>query len=212
MVTYQKIETPFNRAMDGTKKLIEGDWRDSAVAYISLLPWRWTEKIDGTNTRIYWDGHKVVYGGRTESAQLPAPLVNKLNEIFGTYEAEEMFEQKFGETEVMLFGEGYGGKIQKVGPLYGEVDFRLFDVYLPQTDLYLRWDDVHDVANTFGIKTAPLVRIGTLNEAIDFVKTKPKSLISYNAPMEGVVCKPLCELRDRQNKRLVVKVKVKDFV
>ena len=85
MVTYQKIETPFNRAMDGTKKLIEGDWLNSTVEYISGLPWGWTEKIDGTNTRIYWDGHSVTYGGRTESASLPVRLVNRLNELFGTY-------------------------------------------------------------------------------------------------------------------------------
>lgn len=210
MVTYQKIETPFNRAMDGTKKLIEGDWLNSTVAYISGLTWGWTEKIDGTNTRIYWDGHRVTYGGRTESASLPAPLVNKLNEIFGTYEAEEMFEQKFGESEVMLFGEGYGGRIQKAGPLYGDLNFRLFDVYFPTIDLYLRWNDVQDVAKSFGIETVPWIGMGTLQEAIDFVKTKPKSTIA-DAPMEGVVCKPLCELRDRQNKRLVVKIKVKDF-
>lgn len=210
MVTYQKIETPFNRAMDGTKKLIEGDWLNSTVAYISGLPWGWTEKIDGTNTRIYWDGHRVTYGGRTESASLPAPLVNKLNEIFGTYEAEEMFEQKFGETEVMLFGEGYGGRIQKAGPLYGDLNFRLFDVYFPTIDLYLRWNDVQDVAKSFGVETVPWIGMGTLQEAIDFVKTKPKSTIA-DAPMEGVVCKPLCELRDRQNKRLIVKIKVKDF-
>lgn len=210
MVTYQKIETPFNRAMDGTKKLIEGDWLNSTVEYISGLPWGWTEKIDGTNTRIYWDGHRVTYGGRTESASLPAPLVNKLNEIFGTYEAEELFEQKFGESEVMLFGEGYGGRIQKAGPLYGDLNFRLFDVYFPTIDLYLRWNAVQDVAKSFGIETVPWIGMGTLQEAIDFVKTKPKSTIA-DAPMEGIVCKPLCELRDRQNKRLVVKIKVKDF-
>lgn len=33
MVEYLKIETPFNRDMEGTKKLIEGDWRNETVGF-----------------------------------------------------------------------------------------------------------------------------------------------------------------------------------
>jgi len=92
MNAYTKIETVYKRDIDGTKKLIEGDFRNEAVEFLKDKDWIFTEKVDGTNIGIVWDGHKVSYQGRTERAQIPAHLMNKLISIFGTNEAEEMFE------------------------------------------------------------------------------------------------------------------------
>ena len=108
MTKYLKIETPFERATDGSKKLIEGKFRNETVEYLANSEWVFTEKIDGTNIGIVWDGHKVTYQGRTENAQIPAHLANKLVELFGGNSNEELFEQKFGDQPVILFGEGYG--------------------------------------------------------------------------------------------------------
>jgi hypothetical protein len=33
--------------------------------------WRATEKLDGSNHQIYWDGHKLTLGGRTPDSKLP---------------------------------------------------------------------------------------------------------------------------------------------
>lgn len=106
MQAYHKIETVFARDIDGTKKLIEGQFRDPTIEYLANNEWEFSEKIDGTNIRVHWDGHKVEFGGRTDKAQIPSKLVNYLNDTFGTSEAEEMFEQVFGETDAVLFGEG----------------------------------------------------------------------------------------------------------
>lgn len=210
MRTYEKIETLFERNTEGTKKLIEGQYRNPTVAMCRNLMWDWTEKIDGTNIRVHWDGHKVSFGGRTESAQIPAPLVNRLNELFGGETNAQLFEQKFGETEVMLFGEGYGAKIQKGGGLYKPdgVDFILFDVMVG--DLYIRRDGVEDIAQCFGIQVVPIVLRGDIDDAVAFVKSKPMSTIG-KAPMEGVVGRLPEELFDRRGNRLIVKVKVRDF-
>lgn len=211
MTEYTKIETIFERDMDGTKKLIEGKFRNETVEYLKDNEWVCTEKIDGTNIGIVWDGHKVSYQGRTERAQIPAHLMNKLIEMFGGNANEELFEQKFGETQVILFGEGYGAKIQKGGGNYrSDVSFILFDVYLPEQNLWLKRDALEDIAKTFGIDVVPIVFTGTLNGAVDFIKTKPKSTIGV-ADMEGIVCKPKIDMLDRMGKRLVVKVKVRDF-
>lgn len=212
MKEYIKIETVFARDVDGTKKLIEGQYRDETIQFVKDLPWMWTEKIDGTNIGVVWDGHRVSYQGRTERAQIPAPLVNRLNELFGGETNEELFEQKFGETKVILFGEGFGNKIQKVGSQYipDSVDFILFDVYLPDQDLWLKREAVEDIANTFGIRVVPVVFIGTIDEAVDVIKQKPLSTIG-TAPMEGVVGRPCVELKDRMGKRLIVKIKARDF-
>lgn len=210
MIEYLKIETPFKRDENGTKKLIEGEWRNETVQYLANNKWICTEKIDGTNISIVWDGHKVSFHGRTERANIPSHLVNKLNELFSGNDVEELFEQKFGETKVILFGEGYGAKIQKGGLYRNDVSFILFDVYLPDNNLWLKRDSIEDVAKAFGIDIVPVVLTGTIQEAIDFVKTKPKSTIG-KADMEGLVCRPEIDILDRMGKRVIVKVKVRDF-
>lgn len=211
MIPYIKINTPFERDTEGTKKLIEGKFRNETVEYLKNNTWLCSEKIDGTNIGIVWDGHKVSFQGRTERAQIPAPLVNKLNELFGGTVNEEMFEQKFGEMNVILYGEGYGPKIQKGGGLYrDDVSFILFDVYLPDQNLWLKRDAVEDIAKSFGIDVVDIVLTGTLQEAVDFIKTKPKSHIG-NANMEGLVCRPAIEMLDRMGRRVIIKIKVCDF-
>jgi hypothetical protein len=210
---YTKIETVYKRDIDGTKKLIEGDFRSEAVEYLKDNEWIFSEKCDGCNTGIFWDGHKVAYQGRTERAQIPAHLTNKLISIFGTDEAEEMFEQTFGEKQVVLFGEGYGAKIQKGGGNYipDGCDFILFDVYMPDSDTWLKRDGIEDIAKRFGIKAVPIVMTGTIEQAVEFIKTQPRSLINPLHEMEGVVGKPKVDFYDRSHNRLIVKIKVKDF-
>ncbi len=211
MKEYTKIETIFERDMEGTKKLMEGKFRSETVEYLKDNLWIGTEKIDGTNIGIIWDGHKVSYQGRTERAQIPAPLANKLMELFGGTINEELFEQKFGEMLVILFGEGYGPRIQKGGGKYrDDVSFILFDVYLPGQNLWLKRDAIEDIAKAFHIDVVPIVYTGNLAGAVEYIKSKPKSTIG-TADMEGIVCKPAIELFDRMGKRLMVKIKVCDF-
>lgn len=211
MTEYTKIETVFERDMEGTKKLIEGKFRNETVEYLKDNWWIGTEKIDGTNIGIVWDGHKVSYQGRTERAQIPAHLMNKLIEMFGGTVNEELFEQKFGEMQVILFGEGYGAKIQKGGGNYrSDVSFILFDVYLPKQNLWLKRDAVEDIAKAFGIDVVSIVYEGNIAGAVEFVKGKPKSTIGV-ADMEGIVCKPAVDILDRMGRRLIVKIKVCDF-
>lgn len=208
MKEYHKIETVYDRDVNGTKRLVEGKFRNETVAYLADCEWEFTEKIDGTNIRIYWDGHKITFGGRTDKAQIPAHLVNKLNEIFLNEETEQLFEQKFGEMEVTLFGEGYGVKIQNGGNYRPDVGFILFDVLIG--DNYQSRESVEDVAKAFALEIVPVVLCGSIQEAVDFVKTNPNSTIG-TAKMEGVVGKPKVELRDRCGHRIIVKIKCKDF-
>lgn len=204
---YHKIETLFERD-EKTKKLVEGKYRNEAIKYLKDNKWQFTEKIDGTNIRIYWDGHKVSFFGRTDKAQIPAELTNRLIELFGGETNEQLFEQKFGETEVILFGEGYGEKIQNGGLYRKGQDFTLFDVMI--ADNYQSRESVEDIAKYFGIDIVAIILEGTLQEAVNYVKSKPKSSIGI-ADSEGVVGRPVIELQDRCGKRIIVKIKVRDF-
>ena len=208
MKEYHKIETLFERAMDGSKKLIHGQWRNETVEFLKNNRWHFTEKIDGTNIRIHWDGHKVTFGGRTERASIPAKLVTFLNDTFGGDENEQLFEQKFGDAEVTLYGEGYGAGIQKGGLYRSDVSFILFDVQVG--DIWLKRESVADIAAVFGIDVVPYLGVGDLEDAINFVKAKPMSRIG-TAPMEGIVARPETEVLDRMGRRVIVKIKVKDF-
>lgn len=212
MQEYHKIETLFQRDMEGTKKLIEGVFRDKAVSFLADCVWEWTEKVDGTNVRVHWDGHNVEFGGRTDRAQIPVPLVNKLNEYFGGETNEQMFEQMFGENDVILFGEGYGAKIQNGGDYTDgtSVDFILFDVMI--NGLYFERRSVEDIAMTMGVDVVPIVFEGNILSAVDFIKTHPMSTLgNHKHEMEGVVGRPEVELKDRRGNRLIVKVKYRDF-
>lgn len=209
MIEYNKIETLWKRDLEGTKKLMPGVFNNPTVEFLKDNIWQFTEKIDGTNVRVYWDGHKISFGGRTEDAQIPSHLVNVLNDMFLTDEVEQIFEQKFGEMPVMLFGEGYGPKIQKGGGKYrSDVSFILFDVLISGN--YQPRESVEDIAKAFGLDIVPIIMEGTIEEAVEFVKTKPMSTIG-TAPMEGLVGRPKMELRDRAGKRVIVKIKVKDI-
>lgn len=209
MYKYEKIQPPFERNTE-TKKLIERRYISPEVEYLKDNLWRCTEKIDGTNVGVVWDGYNVSFQGRTEKAQIPPYLQSALNDIFLSDGTEEIFEQIFGWKQAILFGEGYGGKIQN-GKAYREnCSFILFDVYMPESDLYLKPESVKDIAELLHIDIVPFVGYMTLEQAVAFVKEKPKSNIG-SANMEGLVCRPAADLQDRSKNRITVKVKVKDF-
>lgn len=208
MKTYDKIETVFCRDVNGTKKLILGDYRAPVVEYLKDNQWIFTEKIDGTNIRVHWDGRNVEFGGRTDRAQISAHLLNKLNEMFMTTEAEELFEQTWGDKDVILFGEGYGPKIQHGDNYCDDVSFILFDVLVK--DNYQEREWVEKTAQMFGIDVVPIVLTGTIQDGIDYVLNHPKSTMG-TAMMEGVVGRPLVEMRDRCGNRIIVKIKWDDF-
>lgn len=213
MKEYIKIDTIYQRDTEGTKKLMDGLFRSPTVEYLKDNDWEWTEKVDGTNIRVHWDGHKVEFGGRTDKAQIPVPLVNKLNEYFGGETNAQLFEQTFGEKDAIIFGEGYGAKIQNGGDYVEDgksVDFIMFDLLIGEN--YQSRESVARCAKEFGIKVVPVVGRGRISQAIDYVKEHPLSLVGPGKhEMEGLVCRPLMELNDRCHNRVIVKIKWDDF-
>lgn len=210
MREYHKIKSIYKRDINGSKKLLEGNFESPTVEYLKNNMWEFTEKVDGMNIRINWDGHKVSYSGRTDKSQLPSNAVNLLLEIFGTEEAETLFEQVFGEREVFLFCEAYGGNIQKVGKLYSS-DVRLIMFDLMISGNYQSRKAVESTALMFGLECVPIVFTGTLKDGVEYIRKGPQSFINEKAPMEGLVARPVLELQDRTGNRIIVKIKARDF-
>ena len=207
MNEYHKIDGLYAREAD-TKLLMPGVYRNPVVEYLSNLEWEFTEKIDGTNIRVIWDGYKVSFKGRTDKAIIPKHLIEHLEKTFGGEVNEQIFEQHFGEKQVILYGEGYGPKIQNGGNYRPDVSFILFDVAIDDT--WLARSNVEGIAGYFAVDVVPIVLRGTIKEAEEFVRSRPKSTFG-TADMEGVVGRPKYELLARDGKRVIVKIKVRDY-
>lgn len=206
MEEYHKILTVWKRGND--KKVIVNEWNIPEFYYLKDNNWIWTEKVDGTNIRINWNyiSYEVNFGGKTDRAQIPTMLINRLNQLFPV----DKWDQK-NLTSMCLYGEGYGGNIQE-GRKYrpdGSVDFVLFDVRI--NGLWLERHNVEDVANELGIKVVPIVGTGNLMEAINLTEKGMNSLVAPSGLMEGLVLRPDMELQTRLGQRIIAKIKHKDF-
>jgi len=209
---YHKIMSLFKRDMGGDKKFIIGEWSTPEIEYLKDKDWIWTEKVDGMNIRVMWDGKEVVFGGRSDEAQLPTPLLIRLQELFMRMGPRQIFKTIFGEEEmdVVLYGEGYGSRIQQGGGNYipNGVDFVLFDVAI--NGIWLERENVEDIASKFGINVVPIIGHGTLEQAIELTKKGFKSQWG-DFIAEGIVARPKVELFTRKGERVITKVKYRDF-
>lgn len=211
MNTYHKINTIFKRDMSKSNNpIIIGDWSEPEFEFLANNQWVFTEKVDGTNIRVMWDGERITFGGKTDNAQMPAPLVERLTVTF--LPMKELFAETFGTelgTSVCLYGEGYGAKIQKVGSLYRpDQDFVLFDIKIG--NWWLNRPDVESIATKLNIDIVPIVGEGTLFDAIELVKVGMKSLWG-DFISEGIVARPKVELKKRNGDRIITKIKTVDY-
>lgn len=212
MREYHKINGLYKRHREGPEKgkFIVGDFAMPEFKYLFDKEWVGTEKIDGTNIRIHWDGKNTRIGGRTDNAQIPAFLIDKLNELIESMDWNKAFPPEKAASDVTLYGEGYGAKIQKAGGKYipDGVDFILFDVRIG--DWWLEREAVDEIASNLGIKSVPIIFRGTLSEGIEMVSKGFKSTIG-EADAEGLVVVPAVSLFNRGGQRIITKLKTKDF-
>jgi hypothetical protein len=208
MIEYHKINTIFKRD-EKTNRLIIGEYSQPEFEYLANNKWDFSEKIDGTNIRIGWSclTKTINFGGRhTENSQIPKYLLVKLQELF----TMDKLNSLFPDTSVILFGEGYGSKIQKGGELYKSdgVDFILFDVLIGEW--WLKRNDVDGIATSLGIKAVPIIDTGTFEQAIELVSNGFNSTFG-KFKAEGIVMRPAVELFSHNRKRIIAKLKTRDF-
>jgi hypothetical protein len=208
---YDKIETLFNR---DTNFRVTTELRNPV--YGSFKTWHVTEKIDGTNIRIMLDIEgNVRFGGRTDNAQLPTDLLLYLQDTFTAEKMKTAFWIDGAPTEAILYGEGYGAGIQSGGYYNEKKSFRLFDV-LVAGKWWLDWANVEDVSNKLGIKTAPYLGEWTLDEIIERVKVGVPSVVAKEEAgkdviSEGIIGRTVEPLFDKRGRRVILKLKTKDF-
>ena len=212
MKTYSKIQTAFKRDPETKfKTLLIGDFACSEFEYLKNNNWIWTEKVDGTNIRVMWDGEKIEYGGKTDRAELKGDLIENLHKLFDNKieYLKKIFIPSEGEkVNVCLYGEGYGAGIQKGGKYRQDKGFVLFDIKIG--DWWLQRCVIETMASGLNIDIVPVIGKGTLIEMIDLVKKGFNSRWG-DFIAEGIVAKPEVELLMRNKKRIITKLKHKDF-
>ncbi len=207
MREYHKIQSVFKRDPETNyKTFLMGEYTLPEFEFLKDNTWEWTEKVDGTNIRVIWDGVSFKFRGKTDKAQIPGFLLDALQNIFNQ-DMASIFQEKFGETSVCLYGEGYGPKIQNGGNYRRDNSFVLFDVMI--NDWFLLPEDVQKYSN-FGIEVVPIISYGTLHEAVSYCKNGFLSMWG-DFPAEGFVLRPTVPLYTRKGDRIITKIKHKDF-
>jgi ATP-dependent RNA circularization protein (DNA/RNA ligase family) len=209
MTEYPKIQGLFKRDPK-TKKFIEDQWSLPEFEYLKYNLWHVTEKIDGTNIRVIWQPSTgiSIFKGKTDAAQLHPKLIKRLNYLFPPHKMQEHFP----DTDVCLYGEGYGAGIQSGGWYIPDaVDFILFDVRIG--NWWLKWNDVVDLAQSLEITHVPDLGLMSLTSAIALIKGGTlKSAISHEDRMaEGIVCRNTHGMLLRNGQRIITKIKHVDW-
>lgn len=206
MKEYHKIPDAF--IFDYKKKVYNTNvFFDSNISELKDNKWIFTEKINGTNLRIYWDGHKLSYAGRTDDAFFtPEQRLFIENKLMN----EMVFEQMFMEKECIVYGELFGGKISKEskkGYDYGsELQFKVFDVEI--NDIMLTKSNARMLAEKLGFGFVPIIFTdATIREAITYLQNNLKSTITPNSAIEGLVGTPVGDFYTRLGKRIVIKIR-----
>jgi len=228
---YPKIKTIFER--DEDHKIMPLSFSSKYFSsFLNLPMWILTEKIDGQNLRISFDGLNFNIEGRTSKTIFPANLSDFLsnlekkfsknkNEIIRVIsKALKNKRQKqktlsfSPERPLIFFGELAGYKIQK-GSKYVNNEkkniFVLFDIYV--NHYFLDFATVLNIGEILKLDCVPLVdgyKLNTLKNGIDLVES---GLISTYANFiaEGIVARPMCELRTAKGDRIIAKIKYRDF-
>lgn len=205
MNKYHKINSIYKR--DGRGRFTT-EFSTAEIEYLYNNEWEFTEKIDGTNIRVTNEPGQM-FRGRTDNAQIPPPLLARLDEIFSNNPAMSIFDS---EGTVTLYGEGYGHKIQKGGNYVGgekRVDFILFDVRIGKW--WMQRGDVNDIAKEFGISSVEIIGRGTLADAEWVIKEGLNSAFG-DFQAEGLVARPTTELLTRSGSRIITKIKARDYM
>jgi len=168
------------------------------------------EKIHGTSAHVRWkyETKEVGFfagGGKHEE------FVKLFDKDFLT----QKFEEVFPDQDVVIFGESYGGKQQGMSKTYGkEPKFIGFDVKVGI--VWLNVPNAEDVCKQFGIEFVDYVKVPTELEALNAERDKPsvqavRNGITEPRQREGIVLRPLIEVKTNNGERVISKYKPEEF-
>ncbi len=210
---YPKINTLWKREEGSSNKgkILIGNYSLDEIT--NIKQWAVQEKIDGTNIRIHYHLHQgnpfIEFHGKTDDASIPRHLLKHLQSYFTVERLFKSFDV-ITNPSIVLYGEGYGPKIQSGGNYRKDAGFILFDIKIGSW--WLKQELVKQIAQELDIPYAPIIGIMTEKQIVEYVKSKPLSLCSITPQvMEGIIARTPDLLLLRNGDRLMWKLKCKDF-
>jgi len=163
------------------------------------------EKVHGTSAHLGWKHKdKKIYlfqGGCSGDV---------FRSLFDMGVLHQRFSDIFPASDVVIYGEAYGGKLQGMSETYGkEIRFVVFDVKVD--DVWLNVPNAEDVAHKFGLEFVDFTKITTDIQTIDamrdFRSVQAERADMGNKMREGVVLRPLQEMTKNNGERVIAKHK-----
>ena len=167
-----------------------------------------TEKIHGTNSRIGYIEGVLLAGSHGLQRKRPDPEKLATNTYWFPATLPPVMSLldalKEQHKQVILFGEVYGSRIQKLH--YGRMrnlGYAAFDLYVDGR--YLDYDAFWRLCDTHGVETTPVLDRGPYS--LDFVRglSGGQTTLPDDHIREGVVIKPAKERYDPKIGRVVLK-------
>ena len=226
MKKYHKINSLFKRDTSTKRAIITPEFARPEFGYLVNNEWEFTEKLDGTNIRILWDGISPLVLGKTDAGIIPKALADGLgldnrtghfenDDATKLFKAAFPFEGKQGDFSVCLFCEGVGERVHPGAGKYGPPAVVLFDVAVRATNDNDHWwwlshENIVDVGRKMLLDVAPIIGTGNIHDMASMVKDGFNSRWG-DFRAEGIVARPQVPLVDRRGNRIITKLKCKDY-
>ena len=172
------------------------------------------EKIHGTSAHISWkDGRDNITGAQTGGV-LHFSSGGSKHVTFVKLFDEAALRAGFramGHPDVMIYGESYGGSQQGQKWRYGSaLRFIAFEVRIGEH--WLAVPQAEDVCKKLGLEFVHYVKVPVTVDALNAERDAPSEQAKRNGvegdqPREGVVLRPLIELRGNDGERILSKHK-----
>lgn len=181
--------------------------------FIPLEDLVFTEKIDGTNMGIRIDDSKVtaiqkrtsICNREDKSDQFYFELGDKITRIIEDKSIEEL-------SNVIIYGELCGVKIQKGGNYFPERHFIIFDIFDTVSNKFFTWDALKYFCELLQLEIVPEIEYNRETLNVDYIKDflcNQMSVYNDKFGAEGIV------IRYKKDtsyiKRWMAKIRRKDF-
>jgi hypothetical protein len=168
------------------------------------------EKLDGTGSKLVFKDNQLQFhsGGSKHETFVALFDPTKL--------AAKLLELGMENKEVTLYGEAYGGKIQKMSETYGkQLKFAGYDVNI--NGLWLSVPDAENIFKALELEFVYYSKISTNMEEVDKARDADSQQAIRNGCgsgkiMEGVILRPLIEVRLNNGARIIAKHKRAEFM
>lgn len=125
----------------------------------------------------------------------------------------DKLEVKMVESPIYIYGELYGPGVQKGGHYGDTLRFAVFDIC--QQGWFVPIGMLTEMCNNLGLDMVPYVGRMNIAEAEDMVSKGFKTMVwepkDPDYIEEGIVARPVIPVKDTRGKRMIVKVKYKDY-